>query len=61
MARSELSEADLETRVEAALAVVAVMGLQVLIGIVSATQGWSLWGLPWWVWLVPVATAPAAR
>ena len=54
MARNELSEADHETRVEAALAVVAVMGLQVLIGIVSATQGWSLWGLPWWVWLVPV-------
>jgi uncharacterized membrane protein len=54
MARDELSEADHETRVEAALAVVAVMGLQVLVGIVSATQGWSLWGLPWWVWLVMV-------
>ena len=54
MARNDLSEADHETRVEAALAVVAVMGLQVLIGIVSATQGWSLWGLPWWVWLVMV-------
>jgi uncharacterized membrane protein len=52
MARDELSEAELETRFEAALAVVAVMGLQVLIGIVSGTQGWSLWGLPWWVWLV---------
>ena len=55
MARNELSEADHETRVEAALAVVAVMGLQVLLGIVSATQGWSLWGLPWWVWLALVA------
>jgi hypothetical protein len=55
MARNELSEAELETRLEAALAVVAVMGLQVLIGIVSSEQGWSLWGLPWWVWLALVA------
>ena len=54
MARDELSEVELETRLEAALAVVAVMGLQVLIGIVSSMQGWSLWGLPWWVWLVLV-------
>ena len=54
MARDELSEAELETRLEAALAVVAVMGLQVLIGVVSSKQGWSLWGLPWWVWLVMV-------
>jgi hypothetical protein len=52
MANDELSEAELETRLEAALAVVAVVGLQVLIGVVSATQGWSLWGLPWWVWLI---------
>src|SRR5262245_35390209 len=54
MARDELSEVELETRLEAALAVVAVMALQVLIGIVSKAQNWSLWGLPWWVWLVLV-------
>ena len=52
MTRSELSEAELETRWEAALAVLAVIALQVLIGMVSLTQGWSLWGLPWWVWLL---------
>jgi hypothetical protein len=54
MARSELSEAELETRLEAALAVVAVVALQVLIGLVSNAQGWALWGLPWWVWLALV-------
>jgi uncharacterized membrane protein len=54
MTRDELSEAELETRWEAGLAVVGVMALQVLIGIVSASAGWSLWDLPWWIWLVLV-------
>jgi hypothetical protein len=54
MNRDELSEVEVETRFEAALAVAGVMGLQVLLGLVSRAQGWSLWGLPWWVWLVLV-------
>jgi hypothetical protein len=54
MTRDELSEVEVETRFEAALAVAGVMGLQVLLGLVSRAQGWSLWGLPWWVWLVLV-------
>ena len=54
MARNELSEVELETRFEAALAVAVVMGLQVLVGLVSRAAEWSLWELPWWVWLVLV-------
>ena len=54
MTRDELSEVEVETRFEAALAVAGVVVLQVLLGLVSRAQGWSLWGLPWWVWLVLV-------
>jgi hypothetical protein len=53
--RDEIREAEFETRWEAALAVLLVMALQVLIGLVSRQEGWSLWGLPWWVWLALVA------
>jgi hypothetical protein len=54
MTRDELSEVEVETRFEAALAVAGVVVLQVLLGLVSRAQGWSLWELPWWVWLVLV-------
>jgi Protein of unknown function (DUF1345) len=43
-----------ESRWEAAPAVVLVIGLQVLLAVVSAEKGWKLWGLPWWTWLMPV-------
>jgi len=52
--RDEISEVEFETRWEAASAVLLVIGLQVLVGFVSREEGWSLWGLPWWVWLVLV-------
>src|SRR5690349_6501004 len=55
MVQDELATAAIDTRWEAAPAVLAVMALQVLIGLVSRQEGWSLWGLPWWVWLVLVA------
>src|SRR5262245_61292700 len=54
MTRDELSEAELETRWEAGLAVLGVMALQVLIGIVSSQAGWPLWDFPGWSWFVLV-------
>ena len=43
-----------ESRWEAASAVGIVISLQLLLAIVSKVQDVELWGLPWWVWLVPV-------
>ncbi len=31
-----------------------VIGFQSLLAIASQRNGWKLWGLPWWVWLLPV-------
>ena len=44
-------EEEVESRWEAAPAVVLVIALQLLLAIVSEQKGWKLWGLPWWVWL----------
>lgn len=52
---SELHEEEVESRWEAAPAVVLVIALQLLIAVVSEREGWKLWGLPWWVWLPAVA------
>jgi uncharacterized membrane protein len=52
--RDELREEELESRWEAAPAVVLVIGLQLLLAIVSRERGWKQWGLPWWTWLVPI-------
>jgi hypothetical protein len=49
-----LHEAEIESRWEAAPAVVLVIGLQLLLAMVSERGGWKLWGLPWWVWLVSI-------
>ncbi len=51
---SPLHDAEVESRWEAAPAVVLVIGLQALLAIVSRQNGWELWGLPWWVWLLSV-------
>jgi uncharacterized membrane protein len=48
----ELHEAEVESRWEAAPAVLAIIGLQLALGAVSQNQHWKLWGLPWWAWLV---------
>ncbi|MGZ4309654.1 MAG: hypothetical protein ACXVRG_10020 [Gaiellaceae bacterium] len=51
---SSFHEAEVESRWEAAPAVVLVIGLQLLLAAVSQQKGWKLWGLPWWVWLVAI-------
>lgn len=53
--RARLREEEFESRWEAAPAVAVVIALQVMLAVVSRAGGdWRLWGLPWWVWLVPV-------
>jgi hypothetical protein len=47
-------EAELESRWEAAPAVLVVIGLQIALAAVSQHEGWKLWNLPWWGWLVVV-------
>jgi hypothetical protein len=46
----EVHEAEVESRWEAAPAVLVVIGLQALLALVSQHQGWHLWNLPWWAW-----------
>jgi hypothetical protein len=50
-----LREEEIESRWEAAPAVGAVMAMQAVLAFVSASQHWTLWVFPWWVWLLPVA------
>jgi hypothetical protein len=50
---ADLHEEELESRYEAAFAVVLVIGLQVTLAVVSLGAGWKLIGLPGWVWLIP--------
>lgn len=45
------------TRREAAAAVVAVAAVLVGTGIISDRQGWGLWVLPWWTWIVVAVPA----
>jgi hypothetical protein len=45
---------ELESGWEAAPAILVVIALQLTLAIVSRTQNWKLWELPWWLWLVPV-------
>ena len=49
-----LGQEEVESRWEAAPAVVAVIALQLVLALVSLERHWKLWGLPWWVWLVAV-------
>jgi hypothetical protein len=69
--RQAQNEEAVESRWEAAPAVVVVIGLQLTLALVSRQLGWRLWGLPWWVWslsvgpeivlLVALAWEPARR
>jgi hypothetical protein len=52
VAEGKLHEAEVESRWEAAPAVLVVIVLQAVISVVSRQQHWSLWRLPWWFWLV---------
>jgi hypothetical protein len=47
-------EEEIESRWEAAPAVATIIGLQVLLAVVSRAEHWTLWSLPWWVWLISV-------
>jgi len=49
-----IREEEVESRWEAAPAVVVVICFQLLLAFVSESQAWKLWGLPWWVWLIPI-------
>jgi hypothetical protein len=51
--RPEREEA-FESRYEAGPAIVLVMLLQLTIGLTSREMHWSLWVLPWWIWLVGI-------
>ena len=50
----ELHEAEVESRYEATAAVVLAIALQVVLAVASLREGWTLWRLPWWCWLVLV-------
>jgi hypothetical protein len=54
MAEEPLREEEIESRWEAAPAVVVVIALQILLAFVSEEKGWKLWDFAWWVWLIPV-------
>jgi hypothetical protein len=54
VAQDPLHEEEIESRWEAAPAVVLVIAAQLVLAVFSYKQGWTLWRLPWWVWLVPV-------
>jgi len=49
-----LTDEAVESRWEAAPAVVLVIGLQLALALVSLERHWKLWSLPWWVWIIPV-------
>ena len=55
MTGDQLHDEELESRWEAAPAVVGVIAMQLLLAFVSESRSWKLSGLPWWAWLVPVA------
>lgn len=52
--RDVLREEEIESRWEAAPAVVAVIGLQLTLALVSRQLDWKLWYMPWWVWILAV-------
>ncbi len=47
-------EEEVESRWEAAPAVVLVIAFQLVLASVSRERHWKLWDLPWWVWLISV-------
>ena len=54
MRSDALRAEEFESRWEAAPAIAAVIGLQLLLALASRAQDWELWTLPWWIWLIPV-------
>ena len=54
MVAPALREEEFESSWEAAPAILVVIAFQLLLAIISRTQHWTLWDLPWWVWLIPI-------
>ena len=52
--RHALAEEELESRWEAAPAVLVVIVFQLTLAGISWLRDWKLWGLPWWVWTIAV-------
>ncbi|HEV2643971.1 MAG TPA: hypothetical protein VGT98_14765, partial [Candidatus Elarobacter sp.] len=52
--RQALREEAVESRWEAAPAVVVVIALQLTLALVSRQLDWKLWYMPWWVWILAV-------
>jgi uncharacterized membrane protein len=48
------TEENVESRWEAAPAVLVAILLQLALALVSLDRHWKLWKLPWWVWLMAV-------
>ena len=49
-----LREEEIESRWEAAPAVATIIGFQVVLATASRAEHWTLWTLPWWVWLISI-------
>jgi uncharacterized membrane protein len=56
---ADVREEEVESRFEATFGVLLVIGLQATLALVSLGAGWTLIGLPGWVWLIPVAPEAA--
>jgi hypothetical protein len=54
VADEPLREEEIESRWEAAPAIVLVIAFQALLALVSRSQEWKLWDFAWWVWLIPI-------
>ena len=54
MGDENLHEAELESRWEAAPAVLLIIGLQTALAVVAQHAQWKLWWIPWWGWIVLV-------
>jgi hypothetical protein len=54
VSQDPLREEEVESRWEAAPAVALVIAGQLVLALVSRQEGWKLWELPWWVWLIPI-------
>jgi uncharacterized membrane protein len=59
MSPADLHEEEIESRLEATFAVGLVIGLQITLALVSIAGGWTLIGLPGWVWLIPAVPEAA--
>ncbi len=50
----ELKRESRETRLEVTTTVLVVALGQLLLGVVSLRNGWTLWGVRGWLWLIPI-------